>query len=135
MHSSTALKGMTGSDGLQIGSQLPKAMAIQNGLMSLAAPNYGDAGRALWFYMRNISRTGAFMPGVVPEILNDPVGCYLQAWSSAAVIHPLVGGILGITPVEGRLRDGKELSTSRSQDTPARRWTCDSHRLRDHCST
>ncbi len=112
VESESGLKGMTGSDGLQIGSQLPKAMAIQNGLMSLAASNYGDAGRALWFYMRNISRTGAFMPGVVPEILNDPAGCYLQAWSSAAVIHPLVGGILGITPVEGRLRDGKRVGSA-----------------------
>ena len=112
VESENGLKSMTGGDGLQIGSQMPKAMAIQNGLMSLAASNYGDARRALWFYKRNISRTGTFMPGVVPEILNDPAGCYLQAWSSAAVIHPLVGGILGITPSEGRLRDGKRVGSA-----------------------
>ncbi len=52
------------------------------------------------------------MPGVVPEILGDAAGCYLQAWSSAALIHPLVGGILGIVPLAGRLQSGKRVDDS-----------------------
>ncbi|MBX8636065.1 MAG: hypothetical protein KIS30_06955 [Thermoplasmata archaeon] len=110
--SENGLKSMTGRDGLLIGSGILKTMAIQNGLMSLAASRYADIENALLFYMHNVRHAGEFMPGVVPEIFNDPAGCYMQAWSSAAIIHPLVGGILGIIPDGGRLRGGKRAGST-----------------------
>ena len=75
------LKGMTGPDGLSIGTDRQRTMAIQNGLMSLAASRYDDSATALHFYMSNIPHAGEFMPGVVPEILGDAAGCYLQVLS------------------------------------------------------
>ncbi len=112
INSENGLKRLVGIDGLLIGSASVKTMAIQNGLMSLAASQYHDTHTALKFYSFNIGHAGEFMPGVVPEILNDATGCYLQAWSSAAVIHPLIGGILGIRPVDGKLKSGRKVGNT-----------------------
>lgn len=77
------------------------AMPVQNGMMCLASLFYGDANNALKFFRHNISAFGKYSPCCIPEITNRKNGCYMQAWSSAMLIHPLISGFIGLGVKEG----------------------------------
>jgi len=79
-------------------------MPVQNGMMCLAAHRYGDRRNALVYLNYNLDAFGKFSPCCVPEITNSKDGCYMQAWSSAMVVHPLLRCFAGVLPAETGLR-------------------------------
>ena len=72
-------------------------MPLANGLMAIAAGNYGDEPRELEYFRKVLDSLGKFSPGSFPEIINRNDGCYLQAWSAAMLLENLVGGMMGIS--------------------------------------
>ncbi len=88
-------------EGLMVDGKGSSSMPVLNGLMAIAAAAFGDIDTSIRFYMRNIARVGEFMPCAIPEIAGSPDGCYLQAWSSAMVIHPLLRGLVGLRVENG----------------------------------
>ncbi len=79
-------------------------MPLGNGLMAVAARNYGDDPRELEYFRKVLDSLGKFSPGSFPEITNRNDGCYLQAWSAAILLENLVNGMMGVDTA------GKELS-------------------------
>ncbi|MEM3851490.1 MAG: hypothetical protein QXP70_00640 [Methanomassiliicoccales archaeon] len=76
-------------------------MPIQNGMMSLLALKYGDARNAERFFKYNMDALGRYSPCCVPEIINRKKGCYMQAWSSAMLVQPIINGFIGINVRNG----------------------------------
>jgi glycogen debranching enzyme len=77
------------------------AMPVQNGMMCMTSLFYGDGDNALKFFRHNLKAFGKYSPCSIPEITNRRNGCYMQAWSSAMLIHPLIGGFIGIDVKDG----------------------------------
>ncbi len=77
------------------------AMPIQNGMMCIASLQYGDGKTARKYFMHNMRAYGKYSPCCIPEITNRRNGCYMQAWSSAMLIHPLVHGFIGLSVTDG----------------------------------
>lgn len=71
-------------------------MPVNNGLMALACWRYGDPALASKYYRLALDSFGLYMPCAMPEIVNRPDGCYLQAWSAAMIIEGVLSGALGM---------------------------------------
>lgn len=87
--------------GLFVEPEKRNVMPVLNGLMAVAASKYRDFDTMHRFYSSNVSVLGQFMPCALPEIIGSEEGCFLQAWSSAMIVHPLLSGYLGLSLADG----------------------------------
>jgi|GEM_PF-4784730 hypothetical protein len=95
------LKHISSEEGILNDRRTGAVMPVNNGLMSLAAWRYGNDAVASRFYNLNLQAFGKYMPCAMPEIVNRRDGCYLQAWSAAMIITPLLRGALGLHIADG----------------------------------
>ncbi|KAA8922016.1 hypothetical protein [Thermoplasma sp.] len=79
------------------------SMPINTGMFVLGAIRYGDIERASEYFRKLNASLGSFSPNSYPEIINNPQGCYLQAWSAAIYLESVVEGFFGVHPEGDRI--------------------------------
>lgn len=72
-------------------------MTISTGVMAAAQARYGYADRALELIEKIFSTFGMATPGAISEMSPD-YGCFVQAWTTYAVMLPIVRYFFGIQP-------------------------------------
>lgn len=92
----TTVKGMKGEEA---GFDKP----VNTGLLIKAALNYDDPDTAWEFYSKNLASFGKYSTACFPEMIDNSVGCFLQAWSGSLIVENMIEGFLGITASKGKL--------------------------------
>ena len=108
---SKAFSRLMSSNGLKV-DQNGNVMPNGNSMLIKASLNYGDVNNALKVLHMNIDAIGRYSNYCFPEIINNPSGCFIQAWSAALFIENIIYDFLGIYP------NGKELEINRRFSIP-----------------
>ena len=108
---SEAFSRLMSSNGLKV-DQNGNVMPNGNSMLVKASLNYGDVNNALKVLHMNIDAIGRYSNYCFPEIINNPSGCFIQAWSAALFIENIIYDFLGIYP------NGKELEINRRFSIP-----------------
>ena len=96
------LERISGRSGIRVGSE-GNVMPMNNGMMAMGAMLYGDHETFRKYFDILKLSLGSHSPISFPEIVNNPEGCYLQAWSAAFYAECLTMGALGTSIKNGRL--------------------------------
>ncbi len=103
------LNRISEDSGIRVGSE-GNIMPMNNGMMAMGAIQYGDLETFRKYFDLLGMSIGSLSPISFPEIVNNPEGCYLQAWSAAFYAECLAMGGLGISLKDGRLTWKPDLS-------------------------
>ena len=82
------------------GMEQSRIMTISTGVLINANLRYNMADQAYRLIKTVMKTFGMYLPGSISEMSPD-YGCFTQAWTSYAMLSPVITGFLGISPDAG----------------------------------